>query len=127
MKKKLDYIFKRLKEYIELKDIKRGQKKERKKERKIQRKEELKIIANRAAYLKASLKANEDGVEKYILKWKEVEIGDYVGQGHPQVAINNILTHKYKDNLLNVLIKKDTPSIASPCMTVSPIGVTVEK
>lgn len=94
--KKLDYIFNRLKESLEINNLKKRAK-ERKKQKIRYRREELKIIENRDEYLKASLKANEDGVEKFVLNWRDIEKGDYIFPGHPQVAINIILTHKYKN------------------------------
>ena len=78
-----------------------------KKEKLKQRKTEMKIIEHRAAYTEAFLKKNEKG-EKWWVKWKDVELGEYIGTGNPQKTINKIRAHNFKLKLLYVLIKKDT-------------------
>jgi len=78
-----------------------------KKEKLKQRKTEMKIIEHRAEYMEAFLKKNEKG-EKWWVKWKDVELGEYIGEGNPQTTINKIRAHDFKLKSLYVLIKKDT-------------------
>ena len=81
----------------------------------------MKIIEKRAAYMKTILKKNEKG-EKLWVKWKDVELGEYIGPGNPQATINKVQAHDFKLKSLYALIKKDTLLIASPCMMVSQTG-----
>ena len=42
------------------------------------------------------LKKNEKGKEEYFVKWKDVELGQYIGSGSPAQTISNFLEYKYK-------------------------------
>ena len=86
----------------------------------------MKIIENRAVYTETFLKKNEKG-EKLWVKWKDVELGEYIGPGNPQTMINKVRAHDFKLKSLHALIKKDTPLIASPCMMVSQTGTVVAR
>ena len=101
-------------------------KKEKQKQKKKQRKLELKVIENRASYMQSYLKKTEKG-ETYVLKWKQIDIGEYTGRGNPQPIIDKIKAHNFEKKLLYVLINKDTPYIASPCKMAYLIGAVVAK
>jgi hypothetical protein len=55
------------------------------------------------------LKKNEKGKEEYFVKWKDVELGQYIGSGSPAQTISNFLEHKYEDKFIFVLLKRNTP------------------
>ena len=54
------------------------------------------------------LKEIEKG-QKYFLKWKNIELGEYIGSGLPQIVIENFKKDKYDYTNLNVLVKKYSP------------------
>ena len=105
--KKMCYIFSKLKEKEDQKDKRKG-KKEKNKEKKKQRRKEFEIINNRVQYMVTYLKKSEKGKEKYFVKWKDVELGQYIGTNSPAQTISNFLEHKYEDKYLFVLIKRNT-------------------
>ena len=76
------YIFSKLKEKEDQKDIRKG-KKQKNKEKKKQRRKELEIIHSRIQYMDTYLKKNEKGKEEYFVNWKDVEIGQYIVPGSP--------------------------------------------
>ena len=63
---------------------------------------------NRASHMNSELKKTENG-EIWSIKWKEMEIGEFIGPGLPQMTINKIQQHQFNPKLFNVLVKKDTP------------------
>ena len=88
---------------------KKEKKKEKLKARKKARKEELKIIDFRAQYMTTELIKKENKGEVFMVKWKDIKLGEFTGLGLPQNAIKNIKQHKFSKNLLNVVVKKDAP------------------
>lgn len=77
-----------MKEEYKLKE-KKETKKEKKKNKKQQRKMEMKVMELRAIYMQTFLKKKKEG-DKYFLKWKDIEIGEYLGSGNPQIMIDKI-------------------------------------
>ena len=63
---------------------------------------------NRANHMNSELKKTEKG-EIWIIKWKEMEIREFIGPGLPKVTINKIQQHQFNPKSFNVLVKKDTP------------------
>ena len=58
--------------------------------------------------MKPELKKTEKG-DKMMVKCKDKEIQEFIGQGLQQVSINNIKQYQFNHKLLNVLLKKDSP------------------
>ena len=106
-RRKINYLFNKIMEECKHKE-KNLTRKEKKKEKKKQRNLEMKVIEQRALYTNAYLKKTQEG-EKWWLKWKDIEVGEYTGAGNPQTIINKIREHDYKIKSLLVLLKKDTP------------------
>ena len=106
-RRKLDYIFARLKENIHVKD-KKKLKQEKKKQERQQRKFELQILHARFNNLDCFLKKTEKG-DKPFLKWKNFEIGEFKGTGHPNQIIQKYQQHQYEDKLMQVYVKKEIP------------------
>lgn len=106
-KKKIDYIFARLKETYKKKDINEERKRRHKKRIK-QRKLELKIIDFRAKYMSSKLEKSERG-EKFFIYWKNIKLGEYTGNGLPQQAIKPLQEHQYEKRLIFKLLRKETP------------------
>ena len=102
--RKVDYLLSRLVKNTQVKENKREKKNERKK----QRKKELKIINYRAANTNVKIDKTEKG-EKFFVYWKEKEIGEYIGEGLPQMVLNKFRAHQFKLNMLFVRLKRDTP------------------
>ena len=90
-RRKLDYIFARLKENIHVKD-KKKLKKEKKKQERQQRKFELQILHARFNNLDCFLKKTEKG-DKPFLKWKNFEISEFKGMGHQNQIIQKYQQH----------------------------------
>ena len=106
-RKKIDYLFARLKETIGEKETKKD-KKMKKKIRKRQRKKEMKIIDFRAKYLSSEMKKTEKG-DEFFIKWKQIGIGKFIGQGLPEQMIKPFQEHQFDKKLIFRLLKKDTP------------------
>ena len=108
MKRKIEYILNQVKEIYQEQD-KKIKNKKKLKERKKARKEELKIIEFRAQYMTTELIKKENKGEVFAVKWKNINLGEFIGEGLPQATIENIKQHKFSKNLLNVVAKKDAP------------------
>ena len=102
------YIFSKLKEKEDQKD-KRKEKKHKNKEKKKQRRKELEIIHDRVQYLGTYIKKDKKGKEEYFVKWKDVELGQYIRPGSPAQTISNFLEHKYEDKFIFMLLNRNTP------------------
>ncbi len=83
-------------------------KQEKKKQERQQRKFELQILHARFNNLDCFLKKTEKG-DKPFLKWKNFEIGEFKGTGHPNQIIQKYQQHQYEDKLLQVFVKKEIP------------------
>lgn len=103
-KRKIDFVFNRMKELYK-EQLKKKQKKSIKQK---QKELEEKIIRYRALYMDTFLKETDKG-QKYFLKWKNVELGEYIGSGLPQTVIENFKKDRYDFKNLNVLVKKFSP------------------
>ena len=55
------------------------------------------------------LKKNEKRKEEYFFKWKDIELGQYIGSGSLAQTISNFLEHKYEDKFIFVLLKRNSP------------------
>ena len=106
-KKKINYLYSILKE-MAVKEEKRKNKKEKKKEKREEKKQQIKIMMNRALYMNSEVKKTEKG-DKMMIRWKNMEIGEFIGQGLPQVTIEKIKQHQFNPKLFNVLLKKNSP------------------
>ena len=106
-KKKINYLYSRLKEIVVKEEIKKN-KKEKKKEKRKEKKDQIKIMMNRALYMNSEVKKTEKG-DKMMIKWKNMEIGEFIGRGLPQVTIEKIKQHQFNPKLFNVLLKKNSP------------------
>ena len=106
-RRKINYLFNKIMEECKHKE-KKLTTKEKKKEKKKQRNLEMKVIEQRVSFTNEFLKKTQER-EKWWLKWKDVELGEYTGRGNPQTIINKIREHDYKIKSLLVLLKKDTP------------------
>ena len=102
--RKVDFLLSTLVKNTQVKE----NKKEKKKEKKKQRKKELKIINYRAANTNIKMKNIEKG-DKVFIYWKEKEIGEYLGNGLPQMVLDKFRSHQFKMNMIYVRIKRDTP------------------
>jgi len=105
-KKKINYLYSILKE-MTVKEEKRKNKKEKKEKRK-EKKYQIKIMMNITLYKNSEMKKTEKG-DKMMIKWKNMEIGEFIGQVLPQVTIEKIKQHQFNPKLLNVLFKKNSP------------------
>ena len=90
-----------------VKEEKRKNKKEKKEKRK-EKKYQIKIMMNITLYKNSEMKKTEKG-DKMMIKWKNMEIGEFIGQVLPQVTIEKIKQHQFNPKLLNVLFKKNSP------------------
>ena len=68
----------------------------------------MKEIDQWTSFTNAYLKKTQEG-EKWWLKWKDVELWEYTGDGNPQTIINKIRENDYKIKSLFVLLKMDVP------------------
>lgn len=68
----------------------------------------MKIIDFRAKYLSSELKKTEMG-DEFFTKWKQIEIGKFIGKGLPEQMIKPFQEHQFDKKLLFRLLKKDTP------------------
>ena len=82
--------------------------KKRKRKEKKREKDQIKIMMNRALYMNSEVKKTEKG-DKMMIKWKNMEIGEFIGRGLPQVTIEKIKQHQFNPKLFNVLLKKNSP------------------
>ena len=48
-------------------------------------------------------------MDKPFLKWKNFEIGEFKGMGHPNQIIQKYQQHQYEDKLMQVYVKKEIP------------------
>ena len=106
-KKKLDYVFARLKESFMQKDEKKNKQKI-KAEKAKQKKQELLIFQQRAKYMETYLKKTEKG-EKFWIKFKGVDLCEYTRTGNPQPIIEKFQHHQFKGKLLNMMTTKEIP------------------
>lgn len=87
------------------KKLKREKKEEKKKQ---QRNLVLKVMELRASYMNSFMKKTEKG-ENYILKWKDIKIGENEGSRNPQITFDKIKTLMFIKDLHYMFLKKDTP------------------
>ena len=103
-KRKIDFLFNRMKELYQEQLKKKRNKAIKQKQKEL----EEKIIRYRALYMDTFLKDTDNG-QNYFLKWKNVELGKYIGSGLPQTVIENFKKDRYDFSYLNVLVKKFSP------------------
>ena len=56
---------------------------------------------NRALYMNSEVKKTEKG-DKMMIRWKNMEIGEFIGQGLPQVTIEKIKQHQFNPKLFSI-------------------------
>ena len=105
-KKKIDYIYARLRESYKKND--KNEEKKRKHKRRIkQRKLELKIIEYRSKFLSDKLEKTEKG-EKFFIYWKNLKLGEYTGTGLPRTMIKPLQEHQFEKKLIFKLLRRAT-------------------
>lgn len=102
-KKKVEYIYSRLKGDLEFIDKKR-KKKNQKRQKLKERKKQIKQIKLRARY--SEFKAEG---KNYNLFWKEKKVGTYTGNDLPQLAVNKLRENLFDDKQIFALLKKKAP------------------
>ena len=108
-RKKVDYIFQRMKEDLQRKAETREERKNLQKSKERNRILEINIIKKRAQYFEGFLKRTERRGDVYWAKWKEIELGEYNGPKLLSSAIDKIRSGEYNLKYVNILTEKAAP------------------
>ena len=108
-RKKVDFIFQRLKEVLRIRAAIREERKNIQKNKERNRALKLNIIKKRAQYLEGFLKRTKDRGDVYWTKWKEIEKEEYTGPKVLFFAAYRIQSGEYDLKYFNVLTEKAAP------------------
>lgn len=108
-RKKVDYIFQRMKEDLQRKAETREERKNLQKSKERNRILEINIIKKRAQYFEGFLKRTKKRGDVYWAKWKEIELGEYNGPKPLSSAIDKIRSGEYNLKYVNILTEKAAP------------------
>lgn len=107
-RRKVNYIFNKIKEVYENKELKRIENKENKQIKKQQKELEIRVFKLRANQLNYKTIQTEKG-GAFGAFWKEYPVRVYTSLGLPTPTLESLRTNKFKWELVNQLVERAAP------------------